>query len=48
MEFDQVLALREEVDRLRELVRSTVRWLSDADHPVKAALLLEDLDRTSS
>jgi hypothetical protein len=28
-EFDQVLALRGEVDRLRELVGSTVRWFRD-------------------
>jgi hypothetical protein len=46
-EFDQVLALREEVDRLRELVEDTVRWLRFSGHPVKAALLAKELNKIS-
>jgi hypothetical protein len=42
-----VLALRRKVDRLRELVESTSRWLRDAGHPVKAARLLKELERAS-
>jgi hypothetical protein len=45
--FDELLALRGEVDRLRELLSETARWLREAGHPVKAALLLKELDRTS-
>ncbi len=41
-EFNQVLALREEVKRLREMVEATARWLRDAGHPVKAGLLLKE------
>jgi hypothetical protein len=43
-EFDQVIALRSEVDRLRKLAQETARWLRDAGHPVKAARLLKELD----
>ena len=43
-EFDQVLALREEVDRLRKLAQETVQWLKDNGHPVKAGLLRRELD----
>jgi hypothetical protein len=46
-EFDQVLALREEVDRLQVLVEDTVRWLRLSGHPVKAALLAKQLNKTS-
>lgn len=46
-EFDQVLALREEVDRLRTLVEDTVRFLRDTEHPVKAALVLKQLNQAS-
>lgn len=46
-EFDRVLALREEVDRLRALVEDTVRWLRFSGHPVKAALLAKELNKTS-
>jgi hypothetical protein len=42
-EFDQVLALREEVDRLRNLVQQTARWLKHNGHPVKAGLLSKEL-----
>jgi hypothetical protein len=44
-EFDRVLELREEVDRLRGLIEDTARWLRDSGHPVKAALVLKQLDR---
>ena len=46
-EFDQVLVLREEVDRLRALVEDTIRWLRLSGHPVKAALLAKELNKTS-
>lgn len=46
-EFDQVLELREEVDRLGGIVRDTARWLRFSGHPVKAALLLKDLGKAS-
>lgn len=44
-EFDQVLALREEVDRLRDLVQETAWWLKNSGHPVKAGLLRRELGR---
>lgn len=47
-EFRQILELREEVDRLRGLMTDTVRWLRDAGHPVKAALLMKQIDRSNS
>lgn len=47
-EFDQVLELREEVDRLRELVADTAQWLRYSGHPVKAALVMKQLDQRSS
>ena len=46
-EFDQVLALRGEVDRLRTLLEDTVRWLRFSGHPVKATLLARELNKTS-
>jgi hypothetical protein len=46
-EFNQVLALREEVDRLQALVEDTVRWLHFSGHPVKAALLAKELNKAS-
>ena len=46
-QFDQALALREEVDRLQALVEDTVRWLRLSGHPVKAALLAKELNKTS-
>ena len=46
-EFDQVLALRGEVDRLRTLLEDTVRWLRFSGHPVKATLLAIELNKTS-
>jgi len=39
-----VLALREEVDRLRDLVQETAWWLNNG-HPVKAGLLRRELGR---
>lgn len=45
-EFDQVLVLLEENDRLRGLVEDTVRWLRTAGHPQKAALLLKELKKS--
>lgn len=44
-EFDQVRALREEVDRLRNLVQETAWWLRNNGHPVKAGLLRKELGR---
>lgn len=46
-EFDQVLALREEVDRLRDLVQETAWWLRNHGHPVKASLLRKQLGRVA-
>ena len=46
-EFDQVLALREEMDRLQALVEDTVRWLRLSGPPLKAALLAKELNQTS-
>lgn len=46
-EFDQVLALREEVDRLHNLVQETAWWLKNNGHPVKAGLLRRQLGRVS-
>ena len=45
-ESNQMLALREEVKRLRELVETTARWLRDAGHPVKAGQLLQELNKS--
>jgi hypothetical protein len=44
-EYDQVLALRDEVDRLRNLVQETAWWLKHIGHPVKAGLLRKELGR---
>lgn len=44
-EFDEVLALREEVDWLRNLVQETAWWLKNNGHPVKAGLLRKELGR---
>jgi hypothetical protein len=44
-EFDQVLALREEVARLRTLVQEIARWLNHYGHPVKAGLLRKELGK---
>lgn len=45
-EFDEVTALREEVRRLRGLVESVARWLQEAGHPIKASLVLRELNDT--
>lgn len=44
-EFREVVALREEVDRLRGIVKDTARWLRHVGHPQKAALVLKELDQ---
>ena len=44
-EFREVIALREEVDRLRGIVKETARWLRHSGHPQKAAVMLKELDR---
>lgn len=38
-----MLALRDEVDRLRDLVQETTWWLKHNGHPVKAGLLRKEL-----
>ncbi len=40
-----MLALREEVDRLRDLLQHTAWWLKHNGHPVKAGLLRKELGR---
>lgn len=45
-EFDEVTALREEVRRLRGLVESIAGWLREAGHPIKASLVLRELNDT--
>ena len=45
-EFSEVLALREEVDRLQGMVKDLAAWLRDHGHPVKAALIVKELSRT--
>jgi hypothetical protein len=40
-----VLALRVEVDRLRNLVQETAWWLKHNGHPVKAGLLRKELSQ---
>jgi hypothetical protein len=42
-EFDQMLVLRQEVDRLRNLIQDTARWLRNNGHPVKAGLVRKEL-----
>jgi len=42
-----VLELRQKVDRLRGLVEDTARWLRHSGHPVKAALVLRELEQAS-
>jgi hypothetical protein len=42
-----VLALREEVDRLRNLEQETACWLKHNGHSVKAGLLRKELGRIS-
>lgn len=44
-EFREVIALREEVDRLRGIFRKTARWLRHFGYPQKAAVVLKELDR---
>jgi hypothetical protein len=41
------VASYEEVDRLKRLLKDTARSLRLSGHPVKAALLLKELDRAS-
>lgn len=44
-EFREVIALRQEVDRLQGIVNDLARWLKGAGHPLKAALVLKELGR---
>ena len=46
-EFHEVIALRQEVDRLQSIVEDLARWLKDAGHPLKAALVRKELGRTN-
>lgn len=45
-EFNEILALRMEVERLQELVKSTAHWMREAGHKVKASWLLRELHRS--
>src|SRR3712207_1140336 len=45
-EFDKVISLREEVERLHGLVEETARWLRTAGYLVKAARVLKELDQS--
>ncbi len=45
-EFREVVALRQMVDRLQGIVKDLARWLKDAGHPQKAALVLRQPGRT--
>jgi hypothetical protein len=45
-EFLEVIALRQEVDRLQGIIKDLARWLKDSGHPLKAALLLKELGRS--
>lgn len=47
-EFREVIALRQEVDRLQGIVNDLAsRWLKDAGHPQKTALVRKQLGRTA-
>lgn len=46
--FDEIAALREEVDRLRVVLESTATWLRAEGHSVKASLLLKGLEPQDS
>lgn len=41
-DYDEVVALRAEVDRLGTLIERTATWLKQAGHPQKAALLIRE------
>lgn len=45
-EFNQLVAAQAEIHRLQQLIESTAQWLRSAGHPVKASLLLRELNRT--
>ena len=47
-EFNERMALRAEVSRLRDLVKDLAHWLREQGHPVKAALVLKDLERSDT
>lgn len=47
-EFNEIAELRAEVRRLRALIEATAQWLKDAGHPVKASLLLKELQAAGS
>lgn len=42
--FDEVQHLRDEVYRLRNLITSVARWLRDHGHPLKASLVMKELE----
>jgi hypothetical protein len=45
-EYREVLELRQEVDRLQDIVKDLARWLKDAGHPQKAARVRKQLAST--
>jgi hypothetical protein len=45
-EFHEVIALRQEVDRLQGIVKNLAKWLKDAGHPQKAAQVRKQLGKT--
>ena len=45
-EFREVIALRQEVDRLQGIVKDLASWLKNAGHPQKAAQVRKQLGRT--
>lgn len=45
-ELREVITLRQEVDHLQGIIKDVARWLRDSGHPQKAALVLEELERT--
>ena len=45
VELDEVDILRKEITRLRTLIKNTASWLEANGHPVKAKLVLQELDK---
>ena len=45
-EFREVIALRQEVDRLQDIIENLASWLKNARHPQKAAQIRKQLGRT--
>lgn len=46
-EFHEVIALRQEVDRMRGIVKDLASWLKNAGHPQKVAQVRKQLGRTA-